>query len=190
MKGRLIFDERNDEVLRRRWRRFKIKTIGLSIFLAVIVLFVLVLFWHRSEQTDSLFVFLMLWSATFLGGLAIISLLVGLWRSPHTLVFENGVEFYGGLLSKRQFFRFESIEKVYARIDDNSGISMDYIVLILNKVAKKRHLVLGEGHFVDIEKLFELIESKVMVDFEPVREEELVRTLRKRGILGRFETLI
>lgn len=187
-RGQIIFDERDVSILERRVRRNKIAIIGFSFIFFVFAFSFLFLFWISPRHTDFWTGFMILWFVVFTFSLAIIVLLAGFGR-PYVLLFENGIEFYGGFLHRKEYFPFRSIVKAYTRIYDESGIKLDYILLILDETSEKNYKVLGEGLFVDNDRFLELLRKKVSIDSKPEEEKDLGRELREKGILGRFETL-
>jgi hypothetical protein len=187
-RGKLIFDEREKRVIQRRKMRLKLIMIGFSMFLFGVASVFLALIWFGFEQWDFWQGFALLFFIVNFYGLAIVAFLAGLVKH-HILLFENGIEFRGWSLRRKHFFPFESIAKVYARIYDESGIKLDYVVLEFNETTKEKYRVLGEENFVDRDRFLELVGKKVSIDSEPREEKDLEKELRGRRILGRFVTL-
>lgn len=185
-KGRLIFDESDNETLqKRRMVRKAVLRLSSILFLLPLILFVAGSFGFLPVKPvelwdiwDALVFFIPL---LFGFGLAVFALIASL-RSGYIRMFENGIELYGGFPSKVKFFPFDSISKIYTGILSNKGYPTDYLAIKLRGVSKKNYRILDTRDFVDKERFLELVGREVTVESEPIRPDELFgRSRMKRS---------
>lgn len=187
-RGRIVFDERDLLVLKRRDYKGKIRFAGYLFVLFVTLFSMLTLLLASPGPIDPWDRILSYLIVAFLLAVALI-LALGSLGTSYVLLYENGIEFCGGLLYPKRFNPFGSVEKVYTRMYDDSGIKVDYTLLVLDDGTKRSCKVLGESLLVDTDGFFELLGKKVPIDSGPVEVKQLERRLREDGILGRFGTL-
>lgn len=77
-RGQLIFDERNNPVLRQRVGRYKLTMKGASATLFALAFIPLVILWIRPEKTDLWDVFLLLLFLVYVLSIAVIVFLASL----------------------------------------------------------------------------------------------------------------
>jgi hypothetical protein len=185
-KGRLIFDESDNETLRkRRMVRKAVLRLSSILFLLPLILFIVSSFGFLPvkplELWDIWDALVFLIPLLFGLGLAVLALLASL-KNEYVRMFENGIERYAGFPHKVEFFPFDSISRIYTMILSNKGYPTDYLAIELRGVSKKSYRILHTRDFVDKERFLELVGKEVAVESEPIRFDELFgRSRMKRS---------
>ena len=180
-KGVLLFDERNDNLLRARKRRLRFALRILSVFLFVSSAFIITVLIGVIQvengglwQTSNLVLGMILIFAV-----AVMSFMASR-GNEHIIVFQNGIELcrFSGLLLKSDFFPFDSISRAYTNLLDSRGNKIEHMILELTGHDKESYLFIDNRDLVDKSKFLELVSRRVSIDNESVKAYKLTKRLR------------
>lgn len=179
-KGRILFDERDNEVLKRRkkWVRYKVRAVTV-VWFGPLILLLLFLFGIVEFEENVHFYPAILLAGSVLGAcVGVMAILISL-NDEYILLYENGIELFrfNGLRYRSEFHPIDSILRIYTQLINNKGEVHEDMIMELEPIKKRRGRWLHDNDFVDKEKFLNLVAKNIEVTFEPVKGRELLKGL-------------
>ncbi|MCK5290691.1 MAG: hypothetical protein KAR39_01580 [Thermoplasmata archaeon] len=183
--NRILFDERNSDVMRRKFRKsrflFGMGSILFSLPSIALLLYTLDIF-PIGEQDLLLRSVLFIGSIIFLG-VGIVAFLASL-SNEYTTILKNGIELrrFNRLGYRNEFIHTQSIVRLYIDVTsdtlDAEGSGVKLMVLELKDSPRRRYRILKESDFVEKERFLDVVSKIVSIDSKPRNERELLRLIQ------------
>lgn len=179
-KGRILFDERDNEALKRRrkWDRCKVRAVTI-VWFGPLILLLLYLLGIVEFEDDILFYPAILFAASVFGACVGVMAILASLNDEYVLLYENGIELFrfNGRRYRSEFHPFGSILRIYTQLLTNKGEISEDMIMELQPTKKRRGRWLHDIDFVDKKRFLSLIAKNVEINREPVKGREILKGL-------------
>lgn len=165
-KGKVLFDERDSEVLRwnRRISAYVVRILSILLWVPFFLFLLNMLDVVPLGERPDWFWIVMASILLFMG----IVVFASTFQRSYILTFENGVELHLGFLSKAEFFPFDSIPKLHTKVLDKRGNPTDYMLLEVKGMNRTRYILLDDDFFEDKDRFLRLVGRNISIERKPV----------------------
>jgi hypothetical protein len=90
------------------------------------------------------------------------------FKEDYIIAYQNGIEIRRGLLSRVEYYMFESISKIWVDVRDGKGVRTDYMAFEYSKAGERKRRLLSKNLFVDVEGFLKSIREQVAIESQPI----------------------